>query len=98
MHGGDVIREARRRARLSQRALAARLGTHQSVVARWEARITSPTFEAVSAACAACGFDLTCEMFPHDVDMERRLREQLRRSPSDRVASAGNLAALRLRA
>ena len=98
MHGGDVIREARRRAGLSQRLLAARLGTHQSVVARWEARITSPTFEVVSAACSACGFDLTCQLLTHDVDLERRLREQLQRSPSDRVASAGNLAGLRVRA
>ena len=97
MHGGVVIREARRRAGLSQRALAERLGTDQSVVGRWEALITSPTFEAVAYACAACGFGLDWVLQPLDADQERVLREQRRRTPAERVASAVNLVALRSR-
>ena len=97
MHGGVVIREARRRAGLSQRALAERLGTDQSVVGRWEALITSPTFETVTHACAACGFGLDWALQPLDADQERVLREQRHRTPAERVAGAVNLAALRSR-
>jgi len=97
MNGGIVIRQARRRAGLTQRELAERLGTHQSVVARWEALTTSPTFEAVGAACIACGYDLDWQLRIQDTDTERVLHEQRRRSPADRVEGARNLAALRPR-
>jgi transcriptional regulator with XRE-family HTH domain len=97
VHGGVVIREARRRAGLSQRTLAERLGRDQSVVARWEALITSPTYETVADACLACGFNLDLVLRPVDEDQERVLQEQLRRTPAERVASVVNLAALRSR-
>ena len=97
MHGGVIIREARRRAALSQRQLAERLGTEQSVVARWEAYATSPTYETVAAACAACGFTLDWTLHSVDGDQERVLLEQRRRTPAERVASVVNLAALRSR-
>ena len=95
MHGGILVREARRRARLTQRDLAKRLGTDQSVVGRWESLATSPTLEAVSDACRACGFGLEPRLRLIDADLERSLREQLRRPPSARVASVANLANLR---
>ena len=97
MNGGVVIREARRRAGITQRELADRLGTQQSVVARWEALTTSPSFDSVGAACAACGFDLDWRLHARDPDMERVLGEQQRRSPAARVASVTNVAALRRR-
>ena len=93
MNGGVVIRQARRRARLTQRELARRLHTSQSVVARWEAGTTSPSYSAVSAACRACGFDLDWQLRPRDPDAERVLHEQLRRTPAARVQTAVNLAA-----
>ena len=93
-----VIREARRRAGLSQRQLAERMDTDQSVVARWEALATSPTYETVAAACLACGFHVDWRLCPVDPDAERVLAEQRRRSPAERVASVVNLAALRPRA
>lgn len=97
VHGGTVIREARRRAGLSQRELATRLGTAQSSVGRWESHTTSPSFEAVTIACRACGFDLDWRLLSRDADAERVLHEQLRRTPAERVASVVNLAALRRR-
>jgi transcriptional regulator with XRE-family HTH domain len=95
MHGGTVIRQSRRRAGISQRELAARLGTKQSVVARWESRATSPTVESVSAVAAACGLALEFRLIPVDADLERVLTEQLRRTPAERVASVVNLVRLR---
>lgn len=85
MLGGDLIREARRRAGLSQAALARRLRTSQPAVARWEARRTSPSLETVLRAVRACGFDLRVRMTPldrHDVDLALR---RLRLSPARRM-------------
>lgn len=90
-----MIRQSRRRAGISQRELARRLGTKQSVVARWESRATSPTVESVSSAASACGFGVEWRLTPIDPDLERVLTEQLRRTPAERVASAVNLARLR---
>jgi transcriptional regulator with XRE-family HTH domain len=95
MHGGTVIRQSRRRAGLSQRELAKRLGTKQSVVARWETRATSPTVESVSAVAAACGFALEFRLNLVDADLDRVLTEQLMRTPAERVASVVNLVRLR---
>ena len=58
MTGGQLIREARRRAGLTQQALADRLGTAQSVVARWESEATAPSFDTVVRVVRACGFEL----------------------------------------
>jgi ribosome-binding protein aMBF1 (putative translation factor) len=95
MKGGVVIREARRRARISQRELAQRLGTKQSVIARWESQATSPSFEAVMVACRACDFELDWRLRPADPDEERLIRQQRARGPADRVAGIVNLVALR---
>jgi transcriptional regulator with XRE-family HTH domain len=95
MLGGLVIRDARRRAGLTQRELASRLGTKQSVVARWESLATSPSFEMVTRACRACDLTLDWRLVSIDADQERVIEEQRARQPKDRLASAVNLAALR---
>jgi transcriptional regulator with XRE-family HTH domain len=61
-----LIREARRRAGLSQAALAERLGTTQSALARLERARTEPSFERVVASLRACGFDMIPEIRPSD--------------------------------
>src|ERR1700693_5541624 len=95
MHGGTVIRQSRRRAGVSQRELARRLGTKQCVVARWESRATAPTAESVFSVARACGSAVEWRLAPVDPDLERVLTEQLRRTPAERVAGAVNLARLR---
>jgi len=95
MVGGIVIRGARRRAGISQHQLATRMGTKQSVIARWETLATAPTFDTVVSACKACGFDLDWRLRVADVDEDRVIAEQRRRAPADRVASIVNLAVLR---
>ena len=57
-----LVREARQRARLSQRALAARAKTTQSVVARLESGVTDPRSETLSRILGAAGYEVRCEL------------------------------------
>ena len=45
MEIGQVIREARAKAKLSQRALATRLGVAPSAVGQWETDVTKPSLD-----------------------------------------------------
>jgi transcriptional regulator with XRE-family HTH domain len=56
--GSDLVREARRRAGLSQADLAARVGTTQSAIARLERGRSSPSFRRVVELVEACGLEL----------------------------------------
>lgn len=58
MDGHELVREARRRAGLTQADLAARVGTTQSAIARLERGATSLTLERATRLVRACGFDL----------------------------------------
>ena len=85
MKGGHLIKEARKRAGLSQRQLAERLATSQSVVARWENGSRSPTLETVTRALRACGLDLQVSITPYD-DHDLVLAErERRRTPAQRL-------------
>jgi transcriptional regulator with XRE-family HTH domain len=53
-----ILQAARARAGLSQRRLAQRAGTTQSVVARIELGETSPTWQTLTRLLAAAGFEL----------------------------------------
>jgi transcriptional regulator with XRE-family HTH domain len=53
-----LLREARSRAGISQRDLAHRAATSQSVVARIERGQTSPSLETLQRLLAAAGFEL----------------------------------------
>lgn len=64
--GGDLIREARRRAGLTQAELAAQAGTSQSGVARWESGRTAVSLDDVLRLVRLCGFDLELVLLPRD--------------------------------
>jgi transcriptional regulator with XRE-family HTH domain len=66
MLGGDLIREARRRAGFTQAELAVRAGTTQSGIARWESGRTSPSLDDVRRLIRLCGFDLEVAIVPYD--------------------------------
>lgn len=90
MRGGELIKEARRRAGLSQRELAVRLHTTQSVVARWEAGATAPSFETVVRAVRACGFELDVHLLPLDEGFEHdwsMASQNLSLTPEERLAN-----------
>jgi len=59
-----LLREARRRAGLSQRQLAHRARTAQSVVARIERGQTSPSWDTLTRLLAAAGFAIHSELYP----------------------------------
>jgi transcriptional regulator with XRE-family HTH domain len=64
--GGDLIREARRRAGLTQAELAASAGTSQSGIARWESGRTAVSLDDVIRLVRLCGFDLELMLMPRD--------------------------------
>jgi transcriptional regulator with XRE-family HTH domain len=91
MRGGQIIKEARLRAGISQEQLAKRLGTKQSVVARWETGATSPSFETVVRVVRSCGFDLYFSMANYDDQDDRLVDDHLRMSPKQRIAALRNM-------
>jgi transcriptional regulator with XRE-family HTH domain len=55
MDAGRVLRQARRRAGLTQRELAAKAAVPQSVIARIESRAVIPRVDTLDRLLAACG-------------------------------------------
>jgi transcriptional regulator with XRE-family HTH domain len=105
VRGSQLLREARDRAGLSQRELARRAGTTQSVVARIEAGTGKPNVATLERLYAAAGFELQLglqpiaasdpmiEAYKRDID-RTLLRENLRKTPEQRVRSLQSLARL----
>jgi AcrR family transcriptional regulator/DNA-binding XRE family transcriptional regulator len=60
--GGTLIREARLRAGLTQAELAARAGTGQPSIARWETGTSSMKLDDVLRLIRLCGLDLECSL------------------------------------
>lgn len=91
--GGDLVREARRRAALTQHELAARAGTTQSAVARWESGRVEPGFETVRRLLRLCGFALLVALEPSDDSDLHQARQLLEMTPSARVDQVARTAA-----
>jgi transcriptional regulator with XRE-family HTH domain len=83
--GGELIREARLRSGLTQQDLADRLGTSQSVIARWESGRRSPTVETLLRAVRSCGLDLSMSVVSYDHDHELMIRRNLTLPPGARL-------------
>jgi transcriptional regulator with XRE-family HTH domain len=66
MLGGDLVREARRRAGLTQAQLAAKAGTTQSAIARLESGQVDPAFGLVLKLLHSCGFRLDVALDPYE--------------------------------
>ena len=85
MRSGDLIREARLRAGLTQTELAARTGKDRSVIARWEQGVVSPSVETLVSLVRACEFDLSLELVRYEQGRAERLGKNLMLSPERRV-------------
>ncbi len=86
MMSGDLIKEARLRAGLTQVELGARLGKAQSVIARWERDDVSPSLETVRDVVRACGLGLTFFMSKFDDSNVTIIDQHLRMTPAERFA------------
>ena len=88
-----LVRDARLRAGLTQRELARRAETAQSVVARIERGQTSPTWETLTRLLAAAGFDLDASLAVRPV-VESHMLDDVARilclTPEERLAEVAN--------
>jgi transcriptional regulator with XRE-family HTH domain len=92
----DLLREARKRAGLSQRQLAARVGRPQSAIARWESGRVRPSLETLRDLVRACDLELTVGLAAADDSYVAHIDRMLRLTPAERVARAvGTAATLR---
>lgn len=103
MKGRHLIREARRRAGLSQAELAGRIGTTQSAVARLERGRSAPSAERLAGIVRACGLELVPSLREVDdsdwsvasanlhLDVDARVRQH---QAALRFARAGRRAAI----
>jgi transcriptional regulator with XRE-family HTH domain len=89
-----LVREARSRAGLTQRELAARAGTSQSVVARIETGQTRPGSGTLRRLLEAAGFELRAELALLPV-AETHMLEDVARilalTPEQRLREVGNV-------
>jgi transcriptional regulator with XRE-family HTH domain len=85
---GDLIREARLRAGLTQRELATRAKTSQPAVARWESGDVVPSFERLRELIRACGLELTFGLANYDDSYDYFIDKRLQLDPDGRVRQA----------
>jgi transcriptional regulator with XRE-family HTH domain len=69
--GGELVREARKRSRMTQRELAEKAGTTQSAIARLESCRHDPSLATVQRLMRLCGFDLVIQLVDYDPDAPR---------------------------
>src|SRR5262245_27675908 len=83
--GNDLVREARKRAALSQRELGERAGTTQSAIARIETGRSTPSFDTVLRLVRLCGLDLDVMLVERDDSDWAQAKELLRLTVDERV-------------
>jgi len=86
--GSDFVREARKRAGLTQRELAEKAGTTQSAIARLESGRTQPSFDAVVRLVRLCGMDLHTRLVPRDPAEWMQAQALLAHPPGERLERA----------
>jgi transcriptional regulator with XRE-family HTH domain len=86
MLSGLLLREARRRAGLTQAELGARIGRPQTQIARWERGAVLPSLETLRELVRACGLELTLALAAGDDSYARDARERLALAPPARFA------------
>jgi transcriptional regulator with XRE-family HTH domain len=85
---GQILKESRLRAGLTQRRLAELAGLTQPTVARIESGVIQPTFERVVELVRACGLDLDIRVVPLDEDAWTVARRGLELTPDERLDRA----------
>jgi hypothetical protein len=87
MTSGQLIREARLRAGLTQQQLADRLGRPITMVNRWERDGNEPGLSGLLRILRACGFELALDLVPYapDAELEVELERRIRLTPAQRM-------------
>ncbi len=85
MRSGDIIRDARLRAGLSQGDLGSRVGRDRAQIARWERHSVAPSLETLRELVQACGFDLSLRLEPLDHSDDEVITAELLLSPQERL-------------
>ena len=88
MDAGQTLREARRRAGLSQRALARLTNMPQPTIARIESHAVVPRVDTLDRLLAACGLSLSTIARPGAGIDRTQIRDLLARSPGERLGLA----------
>ena len=91
---GHLLRTARQRAVLTQRELARRAGTSQSVVARIEQGQTDPSTANLARLLAAAGFELRGDLWlapVADTHMLEDVARILALTPEERLREVRNV-------
>lgn len=89
-----LLRSARQGAGISQRELARRAATAQSVVARIERGTTSPSWNTLDQLVRAAGYELSAEVIsraPPDASILDDVPRILTLSPEDRLREVGEV-------
>ena len=93
----SLVREARKRAGLTQFALAQRANVAQSTVARIETGARIPSTDMVERLVRAAGFEIQVGLREPDHDGNSLFERTLRRKPEQRLADATRAARFVLR-
>ena len=88
MTAGQLIRQARLIAGLTQQQLGERVGKAAPHIARWERDAVDPGFETVRMLLRACGVDLSMELTAYDVSGDAELEHNLRLTAAERLDQA----------
>lgn len=91
MKSSAVVTEARRRAGLTQQALAVRAGTTQSTIAAYEAGAKEPSAKTMTRIANAAGFEVSWALAPRSSLTARTVNEV-----ADLLAERGQKEAFRL--
>lgn len=89
---GDLLREARRRAGLTQAELGSLVGRPQSAIARWESGRVEPSLETLRELIRACGLELSVALYNYDDSYVPFIERNLALSPADRVRHMADVA------
>ncbi len=85
MTGGEIIREGRLLAGLSQQDLAERAGVPRQSIVRWERGAVEPGFDTVRRLLRSCGFDVSLVRYEPDATVDVRLSGKLELTPQERL-------------
>jgi transcriptional regulator with XRE-family HTH domain len=83
---GDLLKEARKRAGLSQAELARRAGKPTSVIGRWERGEVKPSLETLLSLVRSCGLELRFRLQPRDDAQDAAILAALDLTPEERLA------------